>query len=72
MAVEQQYRSMGAGKALLSAALDDLIKIKMIKPIWCYSRTSSRHFYEKFGFTATGDAFTYGNAGDSIKMVRYT
>ena len=69
MAVEEQYRGIGVGKALLKFALKDLIDNNLFKTIWCYSRVSSESFYSSFGFTSIGEHFTYGNAGESIEMV---
>jgi predicted GNAT family N-acyltransferase len=70
MAVEQQYRGKGLGRELLSFTLNDLMVNNLSKTIWCYSRVTSEAFYKKFDFVTEGQNFLFGNAGESIKMVR--
>lgn len=70
MAVEEEYRGSGLGSELLDFAIKDIKQDSVLKNIWCNSRVTSKGFYKKFGFQEIGENFVFGNAGESIKMLR--
>jgi GNAT superfamily N-acetyltransferase len=57
-----EVRGHGYGAAVLSAGLAEAA-VRGAQLAWCNGRTSARGFYERQGFTATGEEFQLAPSG---------
>jgi GNAT superfamily N-acetyltransferase len=71
MASAPDVRGQGHGAAALRAALDYATE-RGARRVWCNARTPAVGFYERYGFTATGDEFHLPDAGPHYLMARST
>jgi GNAT superfamily N-acetyltransferase len=69
MASDPAVRGQGYGALALTAALDHA-RDHGAQRVWCNARTPARGFYERHGFTATGDEFHLPDAGPHYLMWR--
>jgi ribosomal protein S18 acetylase RimI-like enzyme len=71
MASDPAVRGQGYGAAALAAALD-YAKERGARRVWCNARGPARGFYERYGFTTVGEAFSIDPIGTHYLMVRST
>jgi len=57
MAVHPDWQGRGVGRALLHEAARRLDE-RGVAVMWAHGRDSAQRFYERFGFSVTGDGFT--------------
>lgn len=69
MATLQEYRKLGAGRAVVSFA-ESIIKERDFDLLWCKGRTSVQEYYERLGFRAYGEVFDYPPIGPHIIMYK--
>lgn len=69
MATLEEYRKLGAGKAVVNFA-ENMIKERGFSFIWCKGRTTVQTYYEKLGFEPYGDVFDYPPIGPHIIMCK--
>jgi ribosomal protein S18 acetylase RimI-like enzyme len=62
MAIDPDFRSVGAGRQLLLFGMDEL-KAKRADVIWCQARENAEGFYTKLGFTIKGEPFLLEGIG---------
>ena len=62
MATAPEVRGEGYGAVALQAALG-WARQQGARRVWCNARTPALGFYEKYGFTTTGDEFDLPDAG---------
>ncbi len=60
MAVLAEYRNQGIGNKLLKFVLQHAVSLGL-KQVYLHAQVSAIAFYEKLGFTATGDIFYEAN-----------
>ena len=65
MAVDPGWQGKGIGRELLQA-----LEREVDEPLWCNARIGARDFYERGGWTATGDIFEIAEVGPHVRMVR--
>ena len=70
MAVREGKQKCGVGSRLMQFAIDDLYADGLYLPIWCHARVSAQSFYIRFNFEQMGNPFVFGNAGQSVVMLR--
>ena len=63
MATKLAYQRKGFGSILLEEVKRKMYEFMNYEILWCNSRLESIKFYEKNGFTATGDKFTIRDIG---------
>ncbi len=69
MATLDEHRGQGHSRALLRTAFP-IIKQNFCSLVWCNARASAVPFYEKTGFTSTGDIFEVPVIGPHLLMFR--
>ena len=69
MATLEEYRKLGAGKAVVNFA-ENIIKERGYEFIWCKGRMKVQKYYEKLGFKAHGNVFDYPLIGPHIIMYK--
>lgn len=69
MATLEEFRKLGAGRALINYA-EDIIKESGTKVLWCKGRTSVQEYYSKLGFKPHGKVFDYPPIGPHIIMYK--
>jgi len=69
MASLEEYRKLGAGRAVVSFA-ENIITARGVNFLWCKRRTSVQKYYEKLGFEPVGDVFDYPPIGPHIVMFK--
>lgn len=69
MATHEEYRNLGAGRAIVNYA-EDLIKAKGIDFLWCKGRTTVQEYYSNLGFKEYGEVFDYPPIGPHIVMFK--
>jgi GNAT superfamily N-acetyltransferase len=69
MATLEEYRKIGAGRAVVSYA-ENIIKERGCDLLWCKGRTTVQKYYEKLGFRTHGDVFDYPPIGPHIVMYK--
>ncbi len=62
MAVGEAARNRNIGEELLLTAIQ-YAREQGGTVFWCYSRVSAIGFYEKYGFTGSGEVFDFPNVG---------
>jgi predicted N-acetyltransferase YhbS len=62
MAVDPAYQGSGVGRRVLEAAVGAATEAGA-PMMWANGRTSALAFYERLGWEAVGEEFTYGPAG---------
>lgn len=70
MATHQEYRNLGAGKAVVCYG-EKLIKERGYEFLWCKGRTNVQGYYQKLGFHPYGEVFDYPPIGPHIIMYKY-
>lgn len=68
MGTDPAVRGLGFGAAVLKAGLAEAAA-RGAELVWCNGRTSATGFYERLGFTATGDVFTVEPSGPHYVFV---
>jgi GNAT superfamily N-acetyltransferase len=61
MAVDPSYQGQGIGRLVLDA-VHDVASAAGAPLLWANGRTSALGFYQRMGWTAVGEEFTYGPA----------
>ena len=69
MATDEARRSSGIGAAVLDAVIGHVAGVGGTL-VWCNARLPARHFYERAGFEAHGDAWDDPDIGPHIAMWR--
>lgn len=69
MATLEEFRNLGAGRAVVSFA-EDLIREKGVEFLWCKGRTTVQGYYNKLGFKIHGAVFDYPPIGPHIMMYK--
>ncbi|WP_099355159.1 GNAT family N-acetyltransferase [Fredinandcohnia onubensis] len=69
MATLEEYRKLGAGRAVVSFA-ENIIKEHGFDFLWCKGRTTVQKYYEKLGFEPHGNIFDYPPIGLHIVMCK--
>ena len=69
MATLEDYRKLGAGRAIVTYA-ENLIKKQGVTFLWCKGRTTVQEYYQKLGFKVHGDVFDYPPIGLHIVMYK--
>lgn len=69
MATLEEYRKLGAGKAVVNFA-ESIIKERNFDFLWCKARTTAQGYYEKLGFRTYGEVFDYPPIGPHIIMYK--
>lgn len=69
MAVDFDMQGTGAGKKLIIFG-EDLVKQKKGEIIWLNARKKAIPFYEKCGYTSTGEPFEIPMIGTHIQMIK--
>lgn len=69
MATLEDYRKLGAGRAVVAYA-EEKIRKQEAELLWCMGRTNVQGYYEKLGFQSHGDVFDYPPIGPHIVMVK--
>lgn len=69
MATLEEYRKLGAGKAVVNFA-EKIIKERGFDFLWCKGKTTVQKYYEKLGFEPYGDVFDYPPIGLHIIMCK--
>ncbi|HYL70268.1 MAG TPA: GNAT family N-acetyltransferase [Steroidobacteraceae bacterium] len=69
MATIRSARGRGVGGQLLRYGIERVLALGATV-IWCYGRTAARAFYERHGFSATGDEFALPHSGPHYLFVR--
>jgi GNAT superfamily N-acetyltransferase len=69
MATLEEYRKLGAGRAVVSFA-ENIIKEHGFDFLWCKGRTTVQKYYEKLGFEPHGNVFDYPPIGLHIVMCK--
>lgn len=69
MATLEEYRKLGAGKAVVYFA-ENIIKERGFDFLWCKGRTTVQQYYEKLGFEPLGEVFDYPPIGPHIIMCK--
>jgi GNAT superfamily N-acetyltransferase len=69
MATLEEYRKLGAGRAVVNFA-ENILKERGFDFIWCKGRTKVQKYYEKLGFKPYGDVFDYPPIGPHIVMYK--
>lgn len=69
MATLEEYRKLGAGKAVVNFA-ESIIKERNFDFLWCKARTMAQGYYEKLGFRTYGEVFDYPPIGPHIIMYK--
>jgi ribosomal protein S18 acetylase RimI-like enzyme len=69
MATLEEFRNLGAGRAVVSYA-EDLIREKGVAFLWCKGRTTVQGYYNRLGFKIYGEVFDYPPIGPHIMMYK--
>lgn len=69
MATLEEFRKLGAGRAVVSYA-EKLLKEQGIDFLWCKGRTTVKKYYSRLGFNAHGEVFDYPPIGLHIVMIK--
>ena len=69
MAVSEKARKGGIGGKLLTHCID-YVYTQNGNIFWCYARTTTILFYEKYGFKIGGEAFDFPQAGPVTLMIK--
>lgn len=69
MAVKEEYRGQGVGKALLQYC-EFLCLNRGVNFLWCNARISAKDFYAKNGFETIGEVFYIAPICDHIVMYK--
>ncbi|MDR7000139.1 GNAT family N-acetyltransferase [Neobacillus niacini] len=69
MATLEEFRKLGAGRAVVSYA-EELLKEQGIDFLWCKGRTTVKEYYMRLGFKAHGEVFDYPPIGPHIVMIK--
>jgi len=69
MATLEEFRNLGAGRAVVSYA-EDLIREKGVNFLWCKGRTTVQGYYNRLGFKIHGEIFDYPPIGPHIMMYK--
>lgn len=67
MAVEENWRGSGVGKALLNAIESAAGETRLL---WCNARTPAIDFYRSAGWTIASEPFDIPTAGAHVKMFK--
>ena len=69
MATHEEFRKVGAGRAIVNYA-ENVLKKQGVFFLWCKGRTNVQKYYSKLGFTAHGEVFDYPPIGMHIVMCK--
>ena len=69
MATLEEYRTLGAGRAVVYFA-ENILKSRGCSLLWCKGRTTVQKYYENLGFKSHGDVFDYPPIGPHIVMYK--
>jgi len=69
MAVDEQHRKSGLGRALLEF-LETEARREGVMLLWCNARTPAVPFYMKHGWQVVGEEFEIPTAGPHFRMVK--
>ena len=69
MATHEEYRKLGAGRAIVKYA-ENLLKEQGVFFVWCKGKTNVQDYYSRLGFNSHGDAYDYPPIGLHIVMFK--
>lgn len=69
MAVDEEHRGQGIGRAVLDEALG-YVRTQHGALLWCSARVRARAFYERAGFTVEGEEYDVEHIGPHVQMWR--
>lgn len=69
MATLEEFRKLGAGRAVVSFA-ESILKERNVDFLWCKGRTTVQEYYNKLGFKMHGEVFDYPPIGPHIVMYK--
>ena len=69
MATVEEYRKLGAGRAIVEYA-ENILKECGGVILWCKGRTGVQEYYKKLGFETHGEVFDYPPIGPHIVMCK--
>ena len=70
MATASHYQGRGAGKQILQAGVQELMK-RNCDLVWCHAREKAFNFYEKCGFAFLGEMFDIPEIGPHKVMYKF-
>ncbi|MTI46386.1 MAG: GNAT family N-acetyltransferase [Firmicutes bacterium] len=69
MATLEEYRKLGAGRAVVNYA-ESFLQREKIEILWCKGRTNVQKYYKRLGFITHGEVFDYPPIGPHIVMYK--
>ena len=70
MAVQADYQGCGIGRVLAVESERQLVALTPVRLLWCNARRQAVGFYEKLGWTVTGEPFDVEGIGAHSLMIK--